>query len=67
MTIYVGCCNWCSIPDPLNGRICVIGTPQHERCMVETLKDMKGWKTLEFRPDLEKGVSLWEEVWPIEN
>jgi len=52
--------------DPLSGRICVIGTPQHERCMVETLKDMKGWKTLEFRPDLEKKVALWDEVWPVE-
>jgi len=52
--------------DPLTGRICVIGTPQHERCMVETLKDMKGWKTLEFRPDLEKKIALWDEVWPVD-
>jgi len=52
--------------DPLSGRICVIGTPQHERCMVETLKDMRGWKTLEFRPDLEKKIALWDEVWPVE-
>ena len=52
--------------DPLSGRICVIGTPQHERCMVETLKEMKGWNTLEFRPNLEKGVALWDEVWPID-
>ena len=52
--------------DPLRGRICVIGTPQHERCMVETLKEMRGWKTLEFRPSLEDNVALWDEVWPIE-
>ena len=52
--------------DPLSGRICVIGTPQHERCMVETLKEMKGWNTLEFRPDLENGVALWDEVWPVD-
>jgi len=52
--------------DPLTGRICVIGTPQHERCLVETLKDMKGWNTLEFRPNLEENLSLWPEVWPIE-
>jgi len=52
--------------DPLTGRICVIGTPQHERCMVETLKEMKGWSTLEFRPDLEKNIALWDEVWPID-
>ena len=52
--------------DPLRGRICVIGTPQHERCMVETLKDMKGWKNMHFSPDLENNISLWPEVWPID-
>ena len=52
--------------DPIRGRICVIGTPQHERCMVETLKDMKGWKNLQFSPDLETGTALWPEVWPIQ-
>ena len=52
--------------DPLNGKICCIGTPQHQRCLVETLKDMKGWKTLEFRPSLEEDYSLWPEVWPVE-
>ena len=50
--------------DPIKGAICVIGTPQHQRCLIETLKDMKGWKTLEFRPDLEKDYALWPEVWP---
>lgn len=52
--------------DPLNGKVAVIGTPQHQRCLVETLKDMKGWSTLEFRPVLETNYSLWPEVWPIE-
>jgi predicted phage terminase large subunit-like protein len=52
--------------DPLRGKIAVIGTPQHQRCLVETLKDMKGWDTLEFRPVLETKESLWPEVWPIE-
>ena len=52
--------------DPLNGKVAVIGTPQHQRCLVETLKDMKGWKTLEFRPVLETNYSLWPQVWPIE-
>ena len=52
--------------DPLSGKVCVIGTPQHERCLVETLKDMKGWTNLEFRPDLEKGTALWPEVWPVD-
>lgn len=51
--------------DALRGQICVIGTPQHERCLVETLKDMTGWNTLEFRPDMEKKIPLWNEVWPI--
>jgi len=52
--------------DPITGKICVIGTPQHQRCLVETLKEMKGWKTMEFRPNLDTGEALWEEVWPIE-
>lgn len=52
--------------DPLTGRIVVIGTPQHERCLVETLKEMKGWNTKEYRPILEEDYSLWPEVWPVE-
>ena len=52
--------------DPLKGRVCVIGTPQHQRCLVETLKDMKGWKSLTFAPDMEEKLSLWPEVWPID-
>tara|TARA_R100000700_G_C3171615_1_gene146183 strand:- start:552 stop:2036 length:1485 start_codon:yes stop_codon:yes gene_type:complete len=52
--------------DPIRGRVCVIGTPQHERCLVETLKDMKGWVNMHFAPDLEHGKALWPEVWPAE-
>jgi len=52
--------------DPLRGKICVIGTPQHQRCLVETLKDMDGWSNLEFRPNLEEKIPLWDEVWPID-
>jgi predicted phage terminase large subunit-like protein len=52
--------------DPIVGRVCVIGTPQHERCLVETLKDMKGWVNMHFAPDLENGKALWPEVWPAE-
>ena len=52
--------------DPIRGRVCVIGTPQHERCLVETLKDMKGWTNMTFAPDLDEGYSLWESVWPVE-
>jgi phage terminase large subunit-like protein len=51
--------------DPKRGSICVIGTPQHERCMVEILKDMKGWKSLTFQPNLETEIALWPEVWDI--
>jgi len=51
--------------DPRTGRIIVIGTPQHERCLVETLKDMKGWQNKVFKPNIEKNLSLWEEWWPI--
>jgi len=52
--------------DPIVGRVCVIGTPQHERCLVETLKDMKGWVNMHFAPDLENGKALWDQVWPAD-
>ena len=52
--------------DPQRGRIAVIGTPQHQRCMVETLKEMKGWENMHFAPDLDKKISLWEEWHPVE-
>jgi len=51
--------------DPIRGRISIIGTPQHQRCMVETLKDMKGWNNMYFAPDMEKEISLWEDLHPI--
>ena len=44
--------------DPRKGRLIIIGTPQHQRCMVETLKEMKGWKNLEYKPDMEKGIGF---------
>ena len=52
--------------DPKKGRIAIIGTPIHQRCMVETLKEMKGWKNMLFKPDLGKKVALWEEWQPID-
>ena len=52
--------------DPKTGRIVIIGTPQHQRCLVETLKEMKGWNNMHFAPDLNKKISLWEEWHPIE-
>tara|TARA_R100001082_G_C4361302_1_gene159510 strand:+ start:17 stop:880 length:864 start_codon:yes stop_codon:yes gene_type:complete len=33
--------------------------------MVETLKDMKGWNNMYFAPDMEKEISLWEDLHPI--
>jgi predicted phage terminase large subunit-like protein len=51
--------------DPIKGRIVIIGTPQHQRCLVETLKEMKGWENKVFTPNIEKNFSLWEEWWPI--
>lgn len=35
--------------DAQRGRICVIGTPQHQRSMVMVLKEMEGWKTLHYQ------------------
>ncbi len=52
--------------DPMKGRIVIIGTPQHQRCMVETLKGMHGWKNLTFKPDFDKNIALWEDWWSIE-
>ena len=51
--------------DPNKGKIAVIGTPQHQRCLVETLKEMKGWENMHFAPDMGKQVALWEAWQPI--
>lgn len=51
--------------DPFKGRIIVIGTPQHQRCMVETLQEMHGWTNLTYKPDIHKKKALWEEWWSI--
>ena len=52
--------------DPKKGRIAIIGTPIHQRCIVETLKEMAGWKNFLFKPDLDENVALWEEWQPID-
>ena len=52
--------------DPRKGRIVIIGTPQHQRCLVETLKDMHGWDNMVFKPDFENNKALWEEWWGID-
>lgn len=51
--------------DPVKGRIAIIGTPIHQRCMVETLKEMRGWKNMLFKPDLDNNKALWEDWQPI--
>ena len=51
--------------DPVKGRLAVIGTPIHQRCIVETLKDMSGWENMCFKPDMDNHKALWEEWQPI--
>tara|TARA_R110002096_G_scaffold427129_1_gene637603 strand:+ start:1061 stop:2509 length:1449 start_codon:yes stop_codon:yes gene_type:complete len=51
--------------DPVKGRIAIIGTPIHQRCIVETLKEMRGWKNMLFKPNLDKNLALWEDWQPI--
>jgi len=51
--------------DPQKGKIIVIGTPQHQRCLVEILKQMEGWVNMHFSPDLDNKKALWEEWQPI--
>ena len=52
--------------DPERGRIAIIGTPIHQRCIVETLKEMSGWKNLLYKPDLDNNKALWETWQPID-
>ena len=52
--------------DPQKGKIIVIGTPQHQRCLVEILKQMEGWVNMHFSPNLDKKIALWEEWQPID-
>lgn len=54
--------------DP-RGLVILIGTPQHELCMVETVMKMKGWVSRRWQAingagweeDYSKGVALWPE------
>ena len=52
--------------DPVKGKIAIIGTPIHQRCIVETLKDMTGWNNMLFKPDMNTNTALWESWHPIE-
>ncbi len=50
--------------DAMKGRILVIGTPQHQRCIVETLPQMGGWTTKHYQAMSDDGEDvLWPEVW----
>ena len=55
--------------DPQVGKVVVIGTPQHQRCIVEMLSSMKRWKTLRYQAIINMGsedeVSAWEEWRPV--
>ena len=52
--------------DPVKGKIAIIGTPIHQRCIVETLKDMDGWVNMLFKPNMNTRTALWESWHPIE-
>lgn len=51
--------------DPKVGRVAVIGTPQHQRCMVEVLKGAKNWKSLTYKAIQDDGTALWPEWMPV--
>ena len=51
--------------DPNKGRLAIIGTPIHQRCIVETLKEMAGWDNLLYKPNLDTNTALWETWHPI--
>lgn len=57
--------------DPHKGRIIVIGTPLHERCMVLTLKEASGWITLHYKyivtQDDGTRISLWPQMRDLES
>ena len=54
--------------DAKKGRILVIGTPQHENCMIETLSDMKGWTTMRYQSlNDDETEALWPELHNVES
>jgi phage terminase large subunit-like protein len=50
--------------DPQRGRICVIGTPQHQRCIVETLYDAEGWYSRRWKALLGEPMGSEGSLWP---
>jgi len=51
--------------DAHKGRVFVIGTPQHQRCMVEVLRTMEGWKNFWYSAEMDPAgkKALWPEQW----
>jgi len=47
-------------------KVVVIGTPMHERGMVNELSRMPVWSTMHYSAIKEDGTSLWPEQWSIE-
>jgi len=49
--------------DSDSGKIIVIGTPLHQSCLVETLRDSRRWHSLHFSAELnaKKQLPLWPE------
>jgi len=47
--------------DLKRGRMIVIGTPLHERCIVETLKDMSTWTFRRYSCIQDDDTALWPE------
>lgn len=49
--------------DIKHGKIIVIGTPLHQLCMVESLRNYSRWKSLHFSAELDpkRKLSLWPE------
>ena len=52
--------------DARRGRIAIIGTPQHQRCMVEMLCKTDGWVSKRYKALLDDGTALWEKMWSKE-
>jgi predicted phage terminase large subunit-like protein len=47
-------------------KVVVIGTPMHERGMVNELGRMAAWKTMHYSAIKDNGDSLWPEQWSVE-
>jgi hypothetical protein len=52
--------------DAHRGRIIVIGTPLHERCIVSVLEGMGSWTTVRCGNNIEEGIALWPESKSLE-